>query len=696
MKRRNLARLAGSLIAVVFGSAFLVATLPSAPSGAATAPAGQYVALGDSYSSGEGLDASAGDYIPPTNTAADSCHRSTKAYPELVAKSLGLALHTFNTSPTNSFVACSGVSTGSTFDSSFLDAGTGSLLNGADTEPSQLDALSSTGTKYVTLTMGGNDLGFPKILQDCMDITTKLGPIFKTVSSPFSSPTQCSSDLTEAETLLSTSSGTSQLESALAYIYGEILTNVPNARVLVLNYPQIFTTTPPTGFCPVRLGTPVPYYPYPTLYLSLSQQHVLQFDNLESQLNAAIATEAQFLQGFGSKIELVDINTGTRSQAIPCNTKTNGLSDINTVRLAAGATVASLYHCVTGPCTFDPVATDSFHPKSSAHRYMASQVEAAINAGSLGILTTSLPEGTVGQTYDSTVSASGGTTPYQWSISSGSLPSGLSLNTSTGEITGSPSSAGTTSFVAKVTDPSNNQATRTFTLQVLPGSGSLSISNTVLPNFSMSEPYATQFIASGGVGTDTWSISGGALPSGLSLSTSGAISGTPTSSDPATFIAQVTDSANEVASAQFTIVNQPVANPVIQSFTTSVTGQTVTFNLHVTDANSVGLWSGAINFACYDPLTGAETGGAGFIWFANPAAGAASGSDTSSLVSGTLNDGEYNPSINLTPLYPNGLYGSCQIDVVDVSDQDGGSVIYGNPGEPTFPFSANFSIPPPS
>ena len=71
------------------------------------------------------------------------------------------------------------------------------------------------------------------------------------------------------------------------------------------------------------------------------------------------------------------------------------------------------------------------------------------------ITTSSLPNGTVGTAYSATLSASGGTTPYTWSISAGSLPAGLTLNASTGAITGTPTTAGTFSFTAKVTDSSS-------------------------------------------------------------------------------------------------------------------------------------------------------------------------------------------------------------------------------------------------
>ena len=73
---------------------------------------------------------------------------------------------------------------------------------------------------------------------------------------------------------------------------------------------------------------------------------------------------------------------------------------------------------------------------------------------SLTVTTVSLPGGEVGTSYSQTLTASGGITPYSWSISSGLLPAGLSLNAKSGAITGTPSAAGTSSFTVKVTDSS--------------------------------------------------------------------------------------------------------------------------------------------------------------------------------------------------------------------------------------------------
>jgi hypothetical protein len=84
------------------------------------------------------------------------------------------------------------------------------------------------------------------------------------------------------------------------------------------------------------------------------------------------------------------------------------------------------------------------------------------------VVTTSLSAGTLGTSYSATLAATGGTTPYSWSISSGSLPAGLSLNASTGAITGAPTVESTSDFTVQVTDANNITATQPLSIVVTP------------------------------------------------------------------------------------------------------------------------------------------------------------------------------------------------------------------------------------
>jgi len=87
---------------------------------------------------------------------------------------------------------------------------------------------------------------------------------------------------------------------------------------------------------------------------------------------------------------------------------------------------------------------------------------------SLAVITTSLPGGTVNSPYSASLSASGGNTPYSWTIAAGSLPPGVSLSPA-GAVTGTPISQGTSSFTVRVTDsssPSPQSATQALSISI--------------------------------------------------------------------------------------------------------------------------------------------------------------------------------------------------------------------------------------
>jgi hypothetical protein len=167
--------------------------------------------------------------------------------------------------------------------------------------------------------------------------------------------------------------------------------------------------------------------------------------------------------------------------------------------------------------------------------------------GGLSITTTSLSPASVGVAYSQSFSASGGSGGYTWSGSG--LPQGLGLSTS-GQISGTPASAGSFSVNVTVKDSAQNTASATFTLQV---NSAFRITTTSLPNGIIGTTYSASLSVSGSVGNVAWSLTVGALPGGLSLASNGAIAGTPTATGDSTFTVQAVDSSNSPVSASFTI-----------------------------------------------------------------------------------------------------------------------------------------------
>jgi Putative Ig domain len=203
---------------------------------------------------------------------------------------------------------------------------------------------------------------------------------------------------------------------------------------------------------------------------------------------------------------------------------------------------------------------------------------AAASATPETITTTSIPSGQVGTAYSTTLAASGGTTPYGWSISSGALPGGLTLSTS-GTIAGTPTVSGSFTFTAKVTDsttPTAQTATKSFTLTVAAAVTPVSITTTSLPNGQQNTAYSGSLAATGGTTPYTWSVSSGALPIGLSLSSSGVISGTPTGNGTSTFTVKVTDSTTptvQTATQSLSITIAVAVTPVTITTTSIPSGQ---------------------------------------------------------------------------------------------------------------------------
>lgn len=163
----------------------------------------------------------------------------------------------------------------------------------------------------------------------------------------------------------------------------------------------------------------------------------------------------------------------------------------------------------------------------------------------LVITSSSLPDGVVGSAYNATVAATGGTGGKTFSLSAGSLPAGLSLNASTGAITGTPAApAGTANFTVMIVDSGTPQQsdTQALTIDI---TDPLVITTSALATATIGAAYNQTVLAAGGTAPYTFTISAGSLPAGLSISSAGAISGPGiAAATNQTFTVRVADSSN--------------------------------------------------------------------------------------------------------------------------------------------------------
>ncbi len=173
----------------------------------------------------------------------------------------------------------------------------------------------------------------------------------------------------------------------------------------------------------------------------------------------------------------------------------------------------------------------------SAATAIAGTLSITVSAG-FTITTASLPGAITGSPYSADLSASGGAPPYSWAVTNGSLPAGLALSPG-GQIAGTPSAPGQSSFTIQAGDSSGAIATRDFTIAV---SSALAVSTGGLPDGKVGAAYSAALAASGGTPPYAWSVASGSLPAGLSISGS-QITGTPTSSGTASFTVRVTDAS---------------------------------------------------------------------------------------------------------------------------------------------------------
>lgn len=169
----------------------------------------------------------------------------------------------------------------------------------------------------------------------------------------------------------------------------------------------------------------------------------------------------------------------------------------------------------------------------------------------IAVLPATLPNGNVGGSYTQTFTGSQGTSPYTFAVSAGALPPGLTLNGTTGQLSGTPTTSGLFSFTITATDSTTATGSRAYTLRICSG---ITLYPTLLAEGYLNSAYSQTIVTSGAVGVVNLSITSGALPAGLTLDPTGWIHGTPTALGASNFTILATDSIGCTSSRAYSIV----------------------------------------------------------------------------------------------------------------------------------------------
>ena len=239
-------------------------------------------------------------------------------------------------------------------------------------------------------------------------------------------------------------------------------------------------------------------------------------------------------------------------------------------------------------------ATYSFAVKVTGCGGGVSQVSYKIviqsTASSVAITTSSVPNGTVKTAYSAVIKASGGCTPYKWAIASGALPTGVSAKVSSTttslNLVGTPTTAATYSFVAKVTGCGGGVSQVSYKIIIQSTASSVAITTSSVPNGTVKTPYSAVIKASGGCTPYKWAIASGALPTGVSAkvsstTTSLTLAGTPTTAATYSFAVKVTECGGGVSQVSYKVVIQATANHVVDlSWKASTSANIVGYNVY--------------------------------------------------------------------------------------------------------------------
>ena len=498
---------------VAGGSAYF--GLENALSAATLVNTKSYAALGDSYSAGNGTKDS---------SYSASCVRGPKAWPMLFGTDAGLSIVGTPSSSNNSFFACSGATSSDELHG-----------NSGQNQPDQVSELQKYAARngtpgLLTITAGGDDVKFASVLTTCYVWGGSI----------------CTHALKGALTYLTTGQG--YFEHNLKELYVEAAKAAgAGAKLEVVGYPRIFPSslgwfdlayhcdwlaTVPSGLTLIREITT-------NLNDDIEQAAGRAHDGYVSIENAL--NNHELCRG---ESWLADLSPHNGSISIAGHPLLKGQE-------AMASTVLQQLDNAGVQLALQNRSVQRAASNGNPSRRLVQQAQTG-----LSISATELPAATIGGPYEGYLLAAGGTEPYTWSISKGSLPPGLTLEPSTGVISGEPTSSATNKFTVTVTDSESPTVSASAAVSIASGNApTLSASTEALATGTVGQQYEATLASSGGSAPVTWQIESGSLPAGLSLEPeTGAIFGTPTAAGTSTVTFKATDASTPTQSVKTTLV----------------------------------------------------------------------------------------------------------------------------------------------
>jgi hypothetical protein len=241
----------------------------------------------------------------------------------------------------------------------------------------------------------------------------------------------------------------------------------------------------------------------------------------------------------------------TPTASTTCTGTVTATAGSSTVSLATGSTIPAAGSCTVSVNVTSAVAGSHVNTiavgalqTSSGNNAVAATATLAVTCPVITLAPATLPNGTVGTAYSQTITGSGGTAPYGFTVASGTLPAGMTL-TAAGVLAGTPTTVGVSTFTLRGTDANGCFADLAYTVTIAPaGCPVITLAPATLPNGTVGVAWSQTLTASGGTAPYTYTLTAGTLPTGLALTTAGGlglISGTPTAAGSSTFTIRATD-----------------------------------------------------------------------------------------------------------------------------------------------------------